>query len=513
MFVVRCSRDVHDMKRSVVPRAGAGKPRVRPADSCISPARAVPVTLMKFLWIGALALFACSSSWAGESPIWRGPVSGAVTPQGAWIKAKLRTNGASARLLVSHTVELAAPQFFGPDTAVTERGQLVEFRPAGLEPNTQYFYGLEVNGVLQLDKRGAFKTFPPADQPASFNFAFASCGRTGSASPVYATIRELRPLFYVNAGDLHYENITTNNRTLFRIAFDKVLASPTQSALYRAVPFVYVWDDHDFGGNNSNRKASSHGAARRTYEEYIPHYPFVVPAEDGPIGHTFTVGRVKFIVTDLRSERDEAKKPDGPGKTMLGAPQKAWFKNELLAARGKYPLIFWVSSVPWLGAAGVNYYPINGNVTGFIHHTNAWQFKRDPATAEDNRNVRNDDDFWGAFAFERNEIANFIRDQKITGLCILHGDAHMLAADDGSHSDFATGGGAPVPVLCAAPLDQSSSIKGGPYSQGVYKAHPKEGCFGYVQVRDEGGKIEVRFSGRNQFNEEKISLKFSMPTP
>ena len=466
---------------------------------------------MKFLWACAVLLAVTVFTRAGESPIWRGPVSGAVTPEGAWIKAKLRTNGATARLLVSRTVDLAEPQTFGPDTAVIERGQLVEFRLTGLEPGTQYFYGLEVNGVAQLDKRGAFRTFPPADLPASFSFAFASCGRTGSDSPVYTTIRDLRPLFYLNDGDLHYENITTNNRTKFRIAFDKVLASPTQSALYRAVPFVYVWDDHDFGGNNSNRKASSHGAARRTYEEYIPHYPFVVPAEDGPIAHTFTVGRVKFIVTDLRSERDEAKKLDSPGKTMMGGPQKEWFKNELRAARGKYPLIFWVSSVPWIGAAGVNYYPINRNVTGFIHQTNAWQFKRDPATAEDDRNVKNDDDFWGAFAYERNEIANFIRDQKITGLCILHGDAHMLAADDGSHSDFASGGGAPLPVLCAAPLDQTPSIKGGPYSQGVYKAGQNEGCFGYVQVRDEGGKIEVRFSGRNQFNQEKITLKFSVP--
>ena len=89
----------------------------------------------------------------------------------------------------------------------------------------------------------------------------------------------------------------------------------------------------------------------------------------------------------------------------------------------------------------------------------------------------------------------------------------MLAADDGSNSDYATGGGAPIPVMCAAPLDRDPSIKGGPYSQGVYRVRDKdgEGGFGLLLVEDRGDRIEVAYSGRNNKNEEKISLKFSVP--
>jgi alkaline phosphatase D len=411
---------------------------------------------------------------------------------------------------VSTNIDLASPNWFGPATALLERGNMLEFYATGLVPDTQYYYALEVNGLVQNERRGGFKTFPPPDQPTSFNFIFASCARTGSDGPVFDTIRLLRPLFYLNTGDFHYLNITSNALVKFRMAYDQVLLSPRQSLLYRSTPLVYVWDDHDFAGNNSDRRAPSHFAARYVYEEYVPHYP--MPAGKGavPIYQSFTVGRVKFILTDPRSERDRVKNPDGPGKSMLGSVQKEWFKNELLAAKGKYPLIFWVSSVPWIGQAGVNHYPIRSQATGFIHQTNAWQFKRDPATAEDDRDVKNDDDFWGAFSYERTEIANFIRNNKIGGVAILHGDAHMLAADDGTNSDYASSGGARIPVMAAAPLDQDSSIKGGPYSQGVYKARKGEGCFGYVQVRDEGAKIDVRYSGRNQFNEEKISLRFSV---
>lgn len=426
------------------------------------------------------------------------------------MKAKLRYRN-SARLLVSKNTDLSEPVWFGPMTSLLDRGWMVEFRATNLIADTQYYYALEVNGAVQLGQRGAFKTFPPADLPASFNFAFASCAKTASQNPVFDRIRELHPLFFMNDGDFHYENISSNALVKFRMAYDKVLLSPPQATLYRSVPFIYIWDDHDFAGNNSDRRAPSHFAARYVYEEYVPHYDMPAGAGDVPIYQTFTVGRVKFILTDLRSERDQVKKPDGPDKSMLGARQKAWFKNELLAAKGNYPLIFWVSTVPWIGNAGVNYYPINGRVTGFIHQTNTWQFKQNPATAEDHREVKNNDDFWGAFTYERREIANFIRDNKISGVCILHGDAHMLGADDGTHSDYATGGGARFPVLCAAPLDQTPSIKGGPYSQGVYKARKDEGCFGYVQVKDEGARISVQYSGRNYLNEEKISLKFSVP--
>ena len=165
--------------------------------------------------------------------------------------------------------------------------------------------------------------------------AFASCARTGSTSDVFDRIRENHPLFYMNMGDFHYLNIQTNDRARFRAAYDAVLASPQQAELYRHVPFVYVWDDHDFGGNNSNRKASSHEAARLTYDEYVPHYPLPL-AYSGvqrPICQSFSVGRVKFILTELRSERDDVKKKDNAAKTMMGVRAKGMVQEGI--ARGE----------------------------------------------------------------------------------------------------------------------------------------------------------------------------------
>jgi prolyl oligopeptidase len=446
------------------------------------------------------------------SLIERGPWSGAVTPTTAAVKAKLADAALNARLMLSTSVLYTQPFFVGPVRSTTNHYNIVSFELDHLQPDTKYYYMLEVNGRLERRKRGDFRTFPTG--AASFSFAYASCARTGSTSDIFDTIRRNRPLFFMNIGDFHYLDIATNDVRRYRAAYDQVLASPQQSELYRHVAFDYVWDDHDSGGNNSNRKAGSHEAARAAYEEWVPHYPLAASPGPAPIYHSFSVGRVKFIVTDLRYDKDEQKKKDDENKTMMGAKQKEWFKQELLAANGKYPLICWVSSVPWIGQWGTNYYPIKTNEYGFIHQTNQAQFKP-PERRRDRRPVQypGDQDHWSVYSTERREIADFIKANKIQGVCILHGDSHMLAADDGSHSDYATGGGVPLPVMCAAPLNQSPSIKGGPYSQGVYRVRDKdgEGGFGLVTVTDRGREIAVHFSGRNNQNSEKIKLDFTVP--
>ena len=173
---------------------------------------------------------------------------------------------------------------------------------------------------------------------------------------------------------------------------------------------------------------------------------------------------MRFIVTDTRSERDPHVLPDSPAKTVLGAAQKIWFQQELLEASGVYPVIVWVNTFPWIGAKG--------------------------------------DDGWYAYTYERTEIADFIKDNGIEGLYMISGDAHMLAIDDGSNSDYATGGGAPIPVMHAASMDQGGSVKGGPYSEGAF---PGGGQFGLMTIQDDGvSPVCIVWSGRNASNVEVV---------
>jgi alkaline phosphatase D len=349
---------------------------------------------------------------------------------------------------------------------------IATFTLDGLAPDTEYYYGFRV-GSKPVVRTGRFRTFPELDRAASFRFALGSCARTGSEHSVFKTIQRRAPLFFLQLGDLHYSGIKTNDRNLFRTAFETVFGSTTQGPLYENTPLVYVWDDHDFGSDGADSTMASRPAARLTYQEHVPHYPLVAGTGDVPIFQTFNVGRVRFLLSDLRSERTPRKRRDAPGKTMLGAAQKDWLKRELLKAKGSAGLVFWISSVPWTGVHG-------------------------------------DGDGWESYRTERCEIADFLKANAIHNVCILSGDAHMIAVDDGRNGDFATGGGAPVPVLHGSPLDKDASFKGGPYSHGFHLPAKEEGCFGWVEVRDDGSEISVAFSGRNHRDEEKLSFTFGV---
>ena len=104
---------------------------------------------------------------------------------------------------------------------------------------------------------------------------------------------------------------------------------------------------------------------------------------------------------------------------------------------------------------------------------------------------------WGEFQKERSIIGNEIRSLNLSDrIVIISGDAHMLAVDDGSHSE----GG--VTVFQAAALDAKPTSKGGPYSHGIW---PGRNQYGTLTVQDIGGKICFLFQGWRWLHPNKVS--------
>jgi phosphodiesterase/alkaline phosphatase D-like protein len=396
---------------------------------------------------------------------------GNVTPTSVTVTIRLTAPGLRVRLQVSRADTLAQPVFSSVVTTAATLGNTAKLTVQGLLPDTDYFYGIEVGGVLrtELVTRGRFHTFPLGR--ASFRMAFASCGDFRAANQTaFAAIMAERPLFFLHTGDLHYSDTNSTNPDEYRYNYDNVLGHREQGALFRSMPVVYVWDDHDFSGNDSDSTSTGRDPARAVYRERVPHYP--LGAAGGTIGQAFTVGRVRFIITDQRSGSTPATARDTASKSKLGTAQKAWFKQELINARDNgFPLIVWVCPDPWIGAA----------IPG--------------------------DDGWPGYTTERTEIANFIRDNRVTNLTLLSGDMHALAFDDGTNSDYATGGGAPLTVLQAAALTQDGSIKGGPYSSAVLPGSPH---YGILEVYDNGGpSVACRFLGMHATEGRKLTHIFS----
>jgi len=407
------------------------------------------------------------------APVWgqlvaAGPWAGAVTSDSAIVVARLSTPR-FATLEVSTDPYFARLTSFGE--AADRPGDLPEisrFRAVGLSPNTKYYYRIRAGEVRDTVRTGTFTTFPLEGRAASFRFAFSAGATAGSSHAVFAEIRSLAPLFFLSVGNLHDASIGSTERSAYRIPYEQVLGSIPQGELYRNVPLAYVWDSLDYG--LAGGTAAWRTAVHASYREYVPHYPLAGEARaDGPITQAFTVGRVRFLLLDVRSERDRE------SGTLLGAWQTDWFKQELLAAKARFPLVFVVSPSSWISAAAAG---------------------------------RDD---WGRYATERAQLSDWMVAHGITNVCFLGGDASVLAADDGSHNRYATAGGPGFPVLMAGPLDRSWTIGAGPWSVGPVAPTEGEGLFGLVEVADDGGGITVTFQGLNQHGHEKLRFSFRMP--
>ncbi|HLN77694.1 MAG TPA: alkaline phosphatase D family protein [Nocardioidaceae bacterium] len=389
--------------------------------------------------------------------------AGAVTETSVEVRARSARDG-RVRLVVSKNPKLTNPSYSDPQQSRAASHNVVALTVDGLTPDRDYYYALEVNGTVEQRRVGHFATFPRG--PSSFTFAVGSDSRTGSNGVVYDAVRRTRPLLYLNVGDFFYGDIPGDRPERYRSQYDANLTAPSQAALYATAPIAYVWGDHDFATNGSDRTSPGRPAAMEVYRENVPHYPLHAGAE-GPIYQAFTVGGVRFIVTDNRSMRDPA---GTPNRSMLGRQQRKWLLGELARA-DRYGLVVWANPDPWVAAP---------NPAG---------------------------DTWGGFARERRVIADAIAENKVDNLLMVSGDAHMLAYDNGEHTDYASSGRAAFPLFQAAALDQAPSIKGGPYTGPVI---PGGGQFGTVEVRDDGKNVRVTVVGRNWQHQVLFTRTFSV---
>lgn len=387
--------------------------------------------------------------------------SGALTSRGVTVVAGVVPGAREATVRMEPVG--GGPAVTGPTVEVSpESIARVEVR--GLEPEADYRYVVIVDGVADRS-RGVGSLRTPAEGPMSFRVALSGCARSGSNGAVYDAIAATDPLLYLAVGDLHYANLDSDDPAVFRAALRRQLVQPGQAALYRDVPIGYIWDDHDYGPNNAGAESPTRSAARTAYRQMVPHYPLTEPG-DAPIQQAFTIGRVRFVMTDTRSERTSS--------SMLGAAQEEWLVDELTRASRTHAVVVWVNAVPWVGAA-------------------------DPVS-----------DTWAGWSDDRRRIADAISDAGVDNLVMLSGDAHMVAVDDGTNTDYSTARTGGFPLLHAAALDRPGGVKGGPYSEGTF---PGGGQFATMDIADDGASVVVTFTGRTWEGEELVRYQFGVDAP
>ena len=434
---------------------------------------------------------------------------GAVTDSSITIKAKLSTKVKEGKNYIQVFYH-QSPNLTSSNKKLNKvcasflSDRIATFNLSNLSENTVYNYVVIADGRrYPLEGTLQFKTVK-VGQPYNFAIACSSCagGTLGqyssygvSNSKVFDAIAQYKYRaenggdsnldLFIHMGDLHYRNdfpIFGLKETYiddYRYNYDLVMNQTRQRNLYQNIPSAYIWDDHDYGTNDSDGSYNLKYLASKVYRERVPYYPLVEELSAiegrGAIYQSFIIGRVRFIMTDSRFHQNPLATSDSPDGTILGSEQREWLFKQLITGKQQQEnsiegLTIWVNSIPWLT----------------------------PQTESSTSS-------WNQFYRERTQIANFIKHNNIDKLLMISGDAHMLAIDDGMQgtaNSYAAGGGGSFPIIQAASLDSKPSFKGGPYNGERYiinsklksknGAIPGKGQWGLLNFSDNNSEIEVK---------------------
>lgn len=256
----------------------------------------------------------------------------------------------------------------------------------GLQPATRYYYRVLVDGIVDRYQPTPYATQTAPGGVADFRVAFGSCAR-------YAWDREQRifdgvvsqsPDLFFWLGDNVYADTEAPEMIADELRRQRNVA-PLQP-LIRSVPQLAIWDDHDFGYNNSDGSSPGKQQALAVFRRYWANPSSGLPSTPG-VFFDYSYGGIDFMFLDGRYHRDPNDAPDGPTKNFLGAGQMAWLKERLLASRAPFKVL--VCGSGWSSADGPR------------------------------------GDTWSAFLTERNSLFDFIRDRGIDGVVLLSGDSHV----------------------------------------------------------------------------------------
>ena len=320
----------------------------------------------------------------GYPRLMEGPMVGAVTPGSIsfWGRASGEFD-----VVVEYSTDpaFAATRQSAPVRATAASDFTVRVAVEGLEPGTRYHYRMLVDGIADRYRLTPFATHTAPAGMAPFRLAFGSCARhqLDAEQPVFRAIAAAEPDVFFWLGDNIYAD--SASEWVFAEDYRRQRSVASTLPLMRSVPQLAIWDDHDFGLNNSDRTSPVREASLAAFRDYWANPSYGLP--DGPgIYFQYAYGGVDFFMLDGRYHRAPNTDPDGPEKSFLGKRQGEWLRDSLLASRAPFKVL----------ACG-----------------SGWSSEDGPTG-----------DTWGAFLAERNALFDFIRDNGIEGVFLISGDTH-----------------------------------------------------------------------------------------
>ena len=332
-----------------------------------------------------ISLFLSFSLLHANTPEVAGPLSGDVRANQVtlWMYAPIKSKctfsyhaegSSKADAKTGELIALSNP-------AAKVPGQILKSTVVGLSPNTAYQYQVTIDGKADPSWKGSFKTAPLEDTSTAFRMAITSCMHIKRAQRSWNLLLAEQPDLHLTVGDTHYADTTEPT-----IQFQHHLAYRRKKEfanVLRQVPTYAIWDDHDYGPNNSDGTAEGKEFSLAGWKQAWPNPASGTPDTPGAF-FKFSRGDVDFFVVDGRYHRSPNELPDNDKKRMLGDAQFEWLLSGLKNSKAKFKII------------------ASGSV---LHHSKV--------------------DGWRIFTFSRHRLFDAIKKHRISGVMYIGGDMHQ----------------------------------------------------------------------------------------
>jgi alkaline phosphatase D len=269
-----------------------------------------------------------------------GPLVGSVTPDSAvvWFFAAedadcaVRWHPAADEASRQSTQQLVPV----PEPVGLAPGRPLTAKLGGLAPDTLYEYAIAIDGSSDDDLRGSFRTPPAPGTPHKFRMVLTSCMKFGQPQDSWKLVLEQEPHFHLTVGDTHYADTTDPSiQWNHHLRYRRV---PEFAPVLRDVPIYSMWDDHDYGPNDSDGTAPGKENSLAGWKQIWANPGAGTPETPGAF-YRFSWGEIDFFVVDGRYHRSPDLDPDDGNKRMLGDAQFAWLLDGLKSSTAKFKVV------------------------------------------------------------------------------------------------------------------------------------------------------------------------------
>jgi len=224
-----------------------------------------------------------------------------------------------------------------------------------VQPGISYGYRLLLNGAaVTLPYATTFKTQPLwqyRSDPPAFTVATGSCAYVneteydrpgkayGSEYQIFTSIAQQKPDLMLWLGDnTYYREPDWNTHTGMLHRYTHTRSLPELQPLLAAAPQYAIWDDHDFGPNDSDGTWVHKEESWDVFRSFWGNPTYGVNGQKGCTTR-FQYADVDFFLLDNRYFRTPNKCVSCPERTLLGKEQLEWFLASLASSTAPFKLI------------------------------------------------------------------------------------------------------------------------------------------------------------------------------